>query len=336
MEKTNTTLINKKKPALAGSSASRGSKAGQDNKDKKGSKVDGAARVERHKRSLKKSEARLGILLILPSILLICAVIIYPICYNIYLSFHKVSLNPMRPSTFVGLANYAKLFADSDFIRALLTTVIYVTITVVGSTLVGLLTALLLNREFKGRKVARSLIILSYVAPVISTVFVWQYMFNSIYGIVNYLSVDILHLFKESPAWFDNTILSTGLVALYDIWRTFPFSFMMILAALQAIDKSLYEAAEVDGASPLKRFFCITLPEITPVIWSLVILRTIWNFYKFDDIYLLTKRVKVIGIYLYDTAFSVNNHGLAAAITVVLFCFVMFFVASLGKKVLKR
>ncbi|MCM8900430.1 sugar ABC transporter permease [Caldicoprobacter algeriensis] len=286
--------------------------------------------------SLKQAEARLGFLLMLPAILLIFSIIVYPIMYNIYLSFHKVSLSPMKPHKFVGASNYLKLFSDESFLRSLLTTFMYVIITVVFSTIVGLLVALLMNREFRGRKFARSLIILPYVAPVISTVFVWQYMFNRIYGVVNYLTVDILYLFKDAPMWFDHPLFSLMLVVLFDTWRVFPYSFMMILAGLQSIDNSLYEAAEVDGARAWSKFWHITLPEILPIIRSLVILRSIWNFYKFEDIYLLTKQVPVIGVYLYETAFSVNNHGLAAAITVVLFCIIMTFVLFVGRKVFKR
>lgn len=290
----------------------------------------------KRKISLKQSEARLGFILLLPAILLICSVVVYPIIYNIYLSFHKVSLNPLRPHKYVELANYTKLFSDENFLRSLLVTFAYVIVTVISSTTVGLLIALLMNRKFEGRKIARSLIILPYVAPVISVVFAWQYMFNNIYGVINYVTVDILHIFRESPTWFDHPVYSMFLVILFDTWRVFPYSFMMILAALQAIDDSLYEAADVDGALSWNKFRHITLPEILPVIGSIITLRTLWNFYKFDDVYLLTKQVPVIGVYLFETAFSTNDHGQAAAITVILFFIIMTFVLVLGRKVLKR
>jgi multiple sugar transport system permease protein len=285
------------------------------------------------KNSLKRAEARLGFIFILPSLILILSIIIYPLCYNIYLSFHKVALNPLKTPKFIGFSNYLTLFSDGEFLKSLMLTFLYVIITVATSTTVGLLVALLMNRKFKGRGIARSLVILPYVAPVISLVFVWQYMFNGIYGVVNYATVDKLQLFNAAPAWFDHPVLSMALVILFDTWRVFPYSFMMILAALQAIDESLYEAAMIDGAGSWKQFWAITFPEILPVISSLVVLRAIWNFYKFDDVYLLTKQVPIMGVYLYQTAFSVYDFGLAAAITVALFIIVMTFVLFVRRKV---
>lgn len=161
-------------------------------------------------------------------------------------------------------------------------------------------------------------------------------MFNPIYGVVNYFFVDCLRLFETAPAWFDKLGFSFWLVVLFDTWRVFPYAFMMILASLQAIDTTLYEAAEVDGASAIARFRYITLPEILPAITSVATLRIIWNFYKFDDVYLLTKQLPLIGVYLYKTSFASNDYGLAAAITVVLFFVVMFLVFFMRKVVFKK
>ncbi|MCF6843535.1 sugar ABC transporter permease, partial [Klebsiella pneumoniae] len=113
----------------------------------------------------------------------------------------------------------------------------------------GLGVAMFFNREFRLRKTARSLVILSYVTPSISLVFAWKYMFNNGYGIVNYLGVDLLHLYDQAPLWFDNPGSSFALVVLFAIWRYFPYAFISFLAILQTIDKSLYEAAEMDGAN---------------------------------------------------------------------------------------
>lgn len=283
-----------------------------------------------------KKEKILGIILILPTLILIGSVIIYPIFYNIYLSFQKVAMNPNRPNKYIGFTNYEKLFSDSGFYTSLLVTVAYVVITVFLSTAAGLLVALLMNKPFKGRRIARSLILLSYVAPLVATVYVWRYMFNGLYGVVNYILVDVLHVFETAPMWMDHPVYSVMLVVLYDVWRVFPYSFLMILAALQAIDMSLYEAAQVDGASAWHRFWAITFPEILPTITAIVSLRTIWNFYKFDDIYLFTKRVPVLGVYLYQTAFATHNNGGAAAITIVLFVIVFSFVVIFGRKAVRR
>ena len=291
-------------------------------------------KIKKSSGTMQKRESRLGILLILPTVILIGAVIIYPIIYNIILSFQKVALNPNRPSKFIGLENYTKLFADPTFYKSLGVTIAYVVVTVLGSTLVGLLVALLMNRQFKGRRVARSLMLMSYVAPMVATVYVWKYMFNGLYGVMNYLTVDILHIFEEAPMWMDHPVYSVLLVILYDIWRVFPYAFLMILAALQSVDESLYEAAQMDGASAWHRFWAITFPELLPSIAAIISLRTIWNFYKFDDIYLFTKQVPVLGVY--QTAFATHNNGGAAAITIVLFVIVFAFVILFGRKAVRK
>lgn len=285
---------------------------------------------------MQRRESKLGLMLIMPTVLLIGAVIIYPIIYNIILSFQKVAMNPHRPSKFIGLENYAKLFSDPTFYKSLGVTVAYVLITVLGSTIVGLLVALLMNRPFKGRRIARSLMLMSYVAPMVATVYVWKYMFNGLYGVMNYLTVDVLHIFDQAPMWLDHPVYSVLLVVLYDIWRVFPYAFLMILAALQAVDESLYEAAQMDGASAWQRFWAITFPELIPSIAAIISLRTIWNFYKFDDIYLFTKQVPVLGVYLYQTAFATHNNGGAAAITIVLFVIVFAFVILFGRKAVRK
>lgn len=286
--------------------------------------------------TMKKREGRLGLLLILPTVFLIGAVIIYPIIYNIILSFQDVSMNPNRPSEFIGLTNYIELVKDPTFYKSLLITVVYVVLTVLGSTVVGLLVALLMNKAFKGRRVARSLLLLPYVAPLVATVYVWKYMFNGLYGVINYLAVDVFHIFQEAPLWMDDPVLSVIVVVTYDIWRVFPYAFLMILAALQAVDNSLYEAARVDGASSWKSFWAITFPEILPTLTAIISLRTIWNFYKFDDVYLFTKQVPVLGVYLYQKAFATHDNGSAAAITIVLFVIVFTFVVAFGRKAVRK
>lgn len=288
------------------------------------------------KMSRSKRESILGILLILPSVLAILGLVAYPVVYNINLSFHDVALNPLKPDIFIGLHNYIKLFSDSEFYLSLAVTIVFVVLSVLLSTGLGLGVALLLNRKFRFRGVARSLLILPYVTPMVSLVYIWIYMFNPIYGVINYFFVDCLKLVETAPAWFDNLAFSFILVLLFDTWRVFPYAFMMILASLQAVDQSLYEAAEVDGASLFVRFRYITLPEIMPAIISVATLRIIWNFYKFDDVYLLTQQLPLIGVYLYKTSFAANDFGLAAAITVALFFVVMLLVFFMRKVLFKK
>jgi multiple sugar transport system permease protein len=282
--------------------------------------------------SFKKRDRALGMLLVMPAILLISAVIIYPLLFNIYLSFFEPSLNPAREDKFIGFGNYIRLLSDLDFYQSLLLTFLYVLITVSASTVVGLIAALMMNRAFLGRKLARALLLLPYVTPVISSVFIWTYMFNGLYGVMNYLLVDLLSVFDVAPLWFDNPVVSLLLVSMFDVWRIFPFALIMLLSALQAIDSDIYEAAAIDGAKPFRVIISLTIPSIVPVLVSVVSLRAIWNFYKFEDVFLLTRQVQIIGVYLYRVAFASHDLGLASAISMVLFVIVITMIFVLSRR----
>jgi len=276
---------------------------------------------------------KLALALLFPSIFLLLVLVAYPMLANIQLSFFDQPINPKLSATFVGLDNYVDILTDAEFFKSLGVTLLYVFLTVTGSTALGLGIAIFFNRPFKFRKIARSLIILSYVTPAISLIFVWKYMFNNSYGIVNYLSRDVLHLFEEAPLWFDHPVSSFILVTLFAIWRYFPYAFIAFLAILQTIDSSLYEAAEIDGANAWNKFKIVTLPAIKPVLLTVVTLRSIWMFYMFTDVYLLTNQVDILGIYLYETAFAFNDLGKAAAISVILFIIIFMAIMAARKRV---
>ena len=280
-------------------------------------------------------EAKLGYWLILPTVLLIGGLIFYPIFYNIWLSLHNVSMNPAQPNIFIGLENFSRVLSDNNFWSSFGTSLIFTVTTVIGTTVFGLGVAILLNRKFPGRAIFRGLILLPYVTPVISSAFGWRYFFSPVYGIFNYLLVDILNILPQHINWVQSPRFAIFAVIIYNIWRNFPFAFLMILAELQSIPVSLYEAAEVDGATALDKFYYITLPSLKFVIGALVILRTIWNFYKFDEVYLLSSSVNVLPVYIYERAFATYNFGQAAAISAILFVFLFGFILFYLRKVLK-
>ena len=282
-------------------------------------------------RKFKNSDGRFALLLLAPSILLLGLLVAYPMLSNIQISFLQIPLNPRLENRFVGASNYLSILSDPGFYQSLWVTFWYTALVVGGSTGLGLGVALFFNREFCFRKTARSLVILSYVTPSISLVFAWKYMFNNGYGIVNVIGGDLLHLFDDAPLWFDNPVSSFALVVLFAVWRYFPYAFISFLAILQTIDKSLYEAAGMDGANTWQKFRIVTLPAIMPVLATVVTLRAIWLFYIFADVYLLTNKVNILGVYLYKTAFAFNDLGKAAAISVVLFALI-FIVILLARK----
>lgn len=280
-----------------------------------------------------KTDFKLAMVLLFPSLFLLLLLVAYPMFSNIQISFFHLPINPRLDSTFIGLENYINILSDIEFLKSLGLTILYTALAVGGSTVLGLLVAIFFNRPFMFRKTARSLIILSYVTPSISLIFAWKYMFNNSYGIVNFLGGDVFHLFKQAPLWFDNPVSSFILVVIFAIWRYFPYAFISFLAILQTIDSSLYEAAEIDGASAWQKFKIVTLPAIMPVLITVITLRSIWLFYMFTDVYLLTNKVDILGIYLYKTAFAFNDLGQAASISVILFIILFIVIIAARKRV---
>lgn len=284
-------------------------------------------------RPRKHSDLKLAMGLLAPSMLLLAVLVLIPMLSNIQISFFDMPLNPNLDAVFIGLSNYLEILSDSAFYRSLGLTVVYTFLVVAGSTALGLAVAILLNRKFRFRKTVRSLILLSYVTPSISLIFAWKYMFNNSYGIVNDLLVDRLQLFNEAPLWFDQPVASFFMVVLFAIWRYYPYAFISFLAILQTVDKTLYEAAEMDGANAWQKFKIVTLPAIKPVLATVIVLRSIWMFYMFTDVYLLTNKVNILGVYLYQTAFAFNDLGKAAAISILLFIIIAAVVLLSRKKV---
>lgn len=284
-------------------------------------------------RPRKHSDLKLAMGLLALSMLLLAVLVLIPMLSNIQISFFDMPLNPNLDAVFIGLSNYLEILSDSEFYRSLGLTVAYTFLVVAGSTALGLAVAILLNRKFRFRKTVRSLILLSYVTPSISLIFAWKYMFNNSYGIVNDLLVDRLQLFNEAPLWFDQPVASFFMVVLFAIWRYYPYAFISFLAILQTVDKTLYEAAEMDGANAWQKFKIVTLPAIKPVLATVIVLRSIWMFYMFTDVYLLTNKVNILGVYLYQTAFAFNDLGKAAAISILLFIIIAAVVLLSRKKV---
>ncbi|MGD1822617.1 MAG: carbohydrate ABC transporter permease [Pleomorphochaeta sp.] len=286
------------------------------------------------KLTLQEKDARLGLKLVLPSVIIIALLIVYPIFYNIYLSFFDVKLN--GEAFFIGLKNYANVLTDITFWSAVGTTFFYVISTTVLTTIMGLIVALVMNKKFPGRAIVRSLVLLPYVAPVISTVYSWQFFFDPVNGIFMHVIVDVLHLSDNRFNLIADPKYAIWVAVIFSMWKAFPFTYLMILSRLQSIDLTLYEAAEIDGAGSIRKFFSITLPELYFVMGSIVLLRFIWNFNKFDEVYLLTDNVKVLSVYTYFKAFTGSmDLGQGSALVVIQFSLLIGLIILYVKKVLK-
>lgn len=287
-----------------------------------------------HTGSLAQQEARFGWKTVGPSLLLIALLIVYPVAYNLYLSFFEVKLNGQNE--FVGFNNYIDLLADRAFYDSLTVTVIYVVGSTLGTTLLGLGVASLMNHKFPLRGLVRGLVLLPYIAPLISEVFAWQFIFDPVNGIYNHMAVEVLGVSDERVNLIGTPGNALLVVIIFDIWKNFPFAYLMILSRLQSINNELYEAATLDGANRWQRFWHITLPELRFVVGAIVMLRFIWNINKFDEVFLLAPNVKTLPIYTYFTAFTGTiEQGLAAAIAVVQFLLLIGLIFLYIRKVLK-
>lgn len=259
--------------------------------------------------TIREKEILLGYALILPSLLLVAVTLLYPVAYNVYLSFTEVPIDPDASPTWVGLQNYADLLTDPRFGEAVVNTFVFTFFSDLGATLGGLVVAILFTRDFRGRRLAQGLILLPYLAPLIATAFAWRWLFHPLYGVGTSVLGDWLGLFSTSVDIRNNM----AMVVIYDSWRYFPFAFLLIIARLRSIPDELYEAARIDGAGRLARFKDITLPELKFVLATVFLLRWIWNFNIFADIWLFTKNVPVLGTFVYQVGFNSFNQGLAAA-----------------------
>ncbi|MCY1151769.1 MAG: sugar ABC transporter permease [Sphaerochaetaceae bacterium] len=286
------------------------------------------------KLTLQEKDSRLGIKLVLPSVIIIALLIIYPIFYNIYLSFFDVKMN--GDAFFIGLKNYANVLTDSTFWSSVGITFFFVISTTFLTTVMGLVVALVMNKKFPLRGLVRSLVLLPYVAPVISTVYSWQFFFDPVNGIFMHVLVDVLHISQSRFNLISDPKYALWVAVVFSMWKAFPFTYLMILSRLQTIDTTLYEAAEIDGAGAIRKFWSITLPELFFVLGSIVLLRFIWNFNKFEEVYLLTDNVKVLSVYTYFKAFTGSlDLGQGSALVVIQFSLLVGLILIYVKKVLK-
>jgi len=223
--------------------------------------------------------------------------------------------------------NFARVFDSSEFYSVLGVTIFYSVFGTIGALVMGLFAAMLLNKSFRGQGILRGLYLFPYVAPVIAVAFTWVTLFDPFSGSANALLIQMgvsagpINFFGERP-------LALIMVTVFEIWRYFPLSFLFILARMQSIDTDMYEAADMDGASPFQKFWYLSLPQLLGILSVLFLLRFIWTFNKFDDIFLLTggnAGTRTLTVNVYEQAFAVSNIGAGAAVAVVVFfCLLMF------------
>ena len=255
---------------------------------------------------------------------------VFPFIQNFWFSFNDV--NKFNMATFIGLENYKQLFQEPDLLLALRNTLIYAVITVPIGLALSLLIASLLNSKIKGTSFYRTIYFLPSVTMSVAVALVWKLIFHSEYGIFN----EIVKMLGGSPqSWLTKPATALGCVMIVAIWGSVGYNMIILLAGMQGISKSYYEAAAIDGAGPVQRFFKITVPLLTPTIFFVTITGLIGAFQVFDSIYMMIdpqtnpafNQVKTMNVLFYQNAFMYGYKGYAAAISIFMFEIIMIITA---------
>jgi len=272
--------------------------------------------------SFRLPEPVVGVLLMVPAVTLLLLLTLYPVLYGIWISFfNKHSFFPEQ--TFVGFGNYLFLFNDPEFWAAVWRGAVYSISSIVLQIVLGVAAALLLNEIFPGRGILRAIVMFPYVVPTVVAVILWKWLLNSQFGLVNYL-IESVGLVDQPISWMGKDWIMVSLI-IVSVWQFFPFVVIGVLARLQTVPQELYEAAHVDGANALQRFFHVTLPQLKSVLFVIVLLRSIWMFTKFDTPWLMIQGggaetyIRTLPVYTYMRTFAYYEAGLGSAMAVVMF-----------------
>jgi len=276
------------------------------------------------------TESKMAYLLLFPAFAVLLLFMLYPIFYVFLMAFCRTN-KLGQIMNFTGFANFVVLFKNATFWEVAMRSIVWTVLAVVSKTCLGLLIALLLNVEFVGRRVYRTLVIIPWASSVPISAMLWQWTYNSEFGLLNQ-TLKATGLWDHPPFWlaYPRTAFFANLYV--DIWIGIPFMAMVFLAGLQAIPKDIYESAEVDGASGWVQFWKITLPLLKRVLLIATLLSSLWTFNDFNVIYILTKggpinKTDILITFIYKYSFEFLKFGPAAAMAVI--TFVILLVVSL-------
>jgi multiple sugar transport system permease protein len=281
----------------------------------------------------KREERKLAWLLCAPAVLAMLIVTGYPICYAVYLSLQKYDLRFPDQKEFVGLSNYADVLSSTTWWSDVVTTLIITVVSVAVELVLGMLIALVMHRAIFGRGPVRAAILIPYGIVTVVSAFAWKYAFDPTSGFVPGLP-----LVSDTFAPLNNKPGSLFVIILAEVWKTTPFMALLLLAGLALVPDELHEAAKVDGASTLQRFFRITIPLMRPAILVALLFRTLDAFRIFDNIFIIqpggalgTESVSILG---YNVLINRVNLGLGSAVSILIFlCVILIatlFVKGLG------
>ena len=277
----------------------------------------------------------LGVVLIAPTVLTFCAVIVYPLVAAIYLSFFSI-YTPTMEGHWVGLENYASLLQSGEFWRSLYNNIVWTIGTLSLQIVFGILVAMMLHQNMVFRSLARSLVLFPYFLSTVVAVLVWKWLLNDLYGIINHMLMwsGLIDMPIDWLGKMPNAMMSLIFIG---AWKYFPFVVIAVLARLQSIPEELYEAAKIDGAGWFSRFTDVTLPQLKEILVVIILLRTIWDFKEFDLINLITGGGPIIStqtlpLMVYKEAFALNQMGAASAVAVLMMLVMLVFMTLYLRK----
>jgi multiple sugar transport system permease protein len=262
-----------------------------------------------------RSERRLGWMLCAPAVVAMLLVTAYPIIYAIVLSTQDLDLRFPDEGGFVGLSNYEAVLTSSLWWQDVWNTVLITVVSVAIELSLGMVIALVMHRAIFGRGIVRTSVLIPYGIVTVVAAFAWQFAFTPDSGFINgLLGID--------KAWFGGHTSSLSVIIMAEVWKTTPFMALLLLAGLTTIDDGLYEAAKVDGANAVQRFFRITLPLMKPAILVALLFRTLDAFRIFDNIFIMTRgsqNTESVSILGYNQLIARTNLGLGSAVSVLIF-----------------
>ncbi|GAB4213588.1 MAG: sugar ABC transporter permease [Roseiflexaceae bacterium] len=272
---------------------------------------------------------RLGWLLVSPSLLVVLVVAFYPLLRTFQLSFTNERLGSTRPVSWVGFDNYTFLLGNAGFLRSIGNTVIFSISSVFFEALLGLIIALVIHSNFKGRGLMRTAMLIPWAIPTAVSSQMWTWMYNDVFGVINDLLVVRLGLLNEKVAWLANPSLALPAIVSVDVWKTTPFMALLILAGLQVIPEDIYEAATVDGANRWQQFWSLTFPLLRPALLVALIFRSLDALRVFDIIYIMkgtAPETVSMAVLARQTMIDLGRLGQGAALSVIIFLILAVFV----------
>lgn len=286
-----------------------------------------------------KLEQTVNLLYILPTLAVFATFILFPILDVFRLSMYNVRIDGTEQ--FIFLDNYIKFFKSRDAAMILKNTAVWVFIGTFFKVFLGMLMALVLYKDFKGKKLLTGVMLIPYAMPAAVACMVWRLMYNPTFGHIPQYLME-LGIIERAASFLGNPKTSLVAVMIVNVWACAPFCALNILSSLYAIPTYIYEAADMDGIGPIRKFFKITLPLVLSDVRTLALLMGIWGFNSFDVIYMMTtggpaNSSSILVNYIYQNAFEFNNRGYSAAISIVSFVllsiFAILYVRSKGKEV---